>query len=60
MPGRKDMSKVMREIVFKKYWQLMCIPGVHHELLHDLPMENTDSDTYRGILEFISRCNDQW
>lgn len=54
------MSKVMREIVFKKYWQLMCIPGVHHQMLQDLPMENTDSDTYRGILELITKCNEQW
>ena len=54
------MSKVMREIVFKKYWQLMCVPGVHQQLARELAVENSDSDTYRAMLEFITKCNETW
>lgn len=60
IPGRKNMAKVMREIVFKKYWQLMCVPGVHHQIAGEFAVENSNSDTYRGMLEFITKCNETW
>lgn len=31
--GKRDMGKVMREVVFKRYWSLMCIPGVFTQMV---------------------------
>lgn len=54
------MSKVMREIVFKKYWTHMCVPGVFNQMVGEFPVEDGNSDTYRGMLEFIEMCNSTW
>lgn len=58
--GKRDMGKVMREVVFKRYWSLMCIPGVFTQMVQEFAVEDSNSETYRGMLEFIEKCNSTW
>lgn len=58
--NKPNMSKVMREIVFKKYWTSMCVPGILNMPPGEEPIEDSNSPTYRCMLEFIEMCNSTW
>lgn len=62
LPPRRTagVKKLMREIVFKKYWQHATCPGNPQAIPDNEDVASTSSPIYQSMLQLIATCNDTW
>ncbi len=58
--GRSNLKQVLRQVVFNKYWQLICLPGTEEAINDNEYNESSKSPTYQKVLELIKTCNATW
>ena len=57
--GLKSVKHIMREIEFKRYWQMAVVPGVDEVSEGDAEVD-TKSPVYKAMESLIEECNDTW